>query len=60
MPALWSSTDVLGQVPIERWDAQEARQATGAVYAGFMLNVWLFDNSFFGISSAEAAVIAWR
>ena len=70
--SLWamcaSNRDVVSEVPAARWDVDAAAQLTGmdkqphevglrTRHGGFLRDAELFDNAFFRISPAEAAVM---
>merc|ERR1712185_467623 len=61
-PLVAGGCDALGEVPSSRWPFDErtralAHRVPAMQYGGFLKSVQLFDNGFFSISPAEAAVM---
>ena len=58
--------DLLGEIPLSRWDVEQAAEQLGGVtpevasrvrHGGFMQNAELFEHGFFSISAAEASAM---
>jgi len=56
-PNIQNNKDLIGEIPIDRWDWQEIIQQTGVKWGAFMKDAGKFDSLFFNISPREAELM---